>query len=233
MLLPNPVLVEKDLEAVSRRAVQYILKIAEESCALRGSFTFALSGGDTPAATYRLLAESPARQQMPWSQTQFFWGDERCVPPDDPRSNYGMVYRTLLSYIDVDPSQVHRIKGEDPSPPDAAAEYAEELPDHFDLLLLGIGTDGHTASLFPGSAALTEHERRVVTTTAPNGEQRISITPPVILSARHILLLAAGAEKAAAISRALTGPLDIATTPAQLARCGTWILDYTAAADLL
>jgi len=232
--MPAAIVVRDSLEAISQAAVERLIHLATEAVRLRGVFTLALPGGHTPIPAFRLLATPENQRRLPWASTQVFWGDERCVPPDDPESNYGLAWRELLSHLDPPPAQVHRITGEDPDPPHAAAQYAAELPAALDLLLLGIGEDGHIASLFPGSSTLREDTQRAVAVTdSPKPPRyRITITPPVITAARHILVLAAGEDKAAAVERALSGTWNIAQTPAQLARGGMWFLDAKAAAGL-
>ena len=150
-------------EEAFESVAQLVCSLSAGSIAARGRFTVALGGGSTPAALYRLLASSPLADDVDWSRWHVFWGDERCVPPDHPDSNFGMARRTLLDHVPIPPSQVYRMVGEDP-PQQAAADYALALADalapdgRLDLALLGIGDDGHTASLFPGTAALEERE---------------------------------------------------------------------------
>lgn len=231
--LPAAIVVRENLQAMSRAAAERVIHLATEVVALRGACSIALSGGNTPATLYALLAAPPLCERMPWPQVQVYWGDERCVPPDDPASNYGLAWRTLLAQVALQPEQLHRIAGEDPDPAAAAARYAQELPAALDLLLLGVGEDGHIASLFPNSPALHEQTLRAVAVTAPKPPPcRITITPPVIAAARHLLVLAAGAEKAEAVTHALSGAEDIDHVPAQLARHGLWYLDQAAAAGL-
>lgn len=222
------VVVRETLEEVSRIAAARLRAAAARAVERRGAFLLGLSGGSTPARTYELLAESAS-----WAATQVYWCDERCVPPDDPESNFRLAWGRLLSRVPLPPENLHRIVGEDPDPARAAAAYDRLLPPRLDLLVLGIGEDGHTASLFPGSPALHDHLHRAAAVVAPNPPpRRITITPPVIEAADHLLVLAAGAGKAAAVARALTGPEDLDACPAQLARRGLWLLDAAAAAAL-
>jgi 6-phosphogluconolactonase len=196
----------------------------------RGACALALAGGRTPEPVYRLLAATP---NLDWSRVDVFFGDERAVPPDDPESNYGMVRASLLSRVPVPEDRVHRMEAERPDRDAAARAYDQALPPALDLLVLGVGPDGHTASLFPGSAALDERRRRVVPVTGPPPPAaRLTITPPVIAAARRVVVLAAGADKAAAVARALEGPRSPKDTPAQLARRADWFLDRAAAARL-
>jgi 6-phosphogluconolactonase len=162
-----------------------------------------------------------------------FFGDERAVPPDHADSNYRMAKESLLDRVAIPPAQVHRIQAESADREAAARAYEALLPDAIDVLVLGIGEDGHTASLFPGSAALRETERRVLPVVGPKPPpERLTITPPVVLSARHRIVLAAGSGKADAIARALDGPWDPEKTPIQLAKRGAWFVDPPAAAKL-
>lgn len=177
---------------------------AAEWIARHAGRSIALAGGTTPRAVYARLA-------LPWAEINFYFSDERAVPPDHPESNFRMARELLPA------ARLHRME--------SAEEYARILPEPLDLLYLGMGEDGHTASLFPGSPAL-EETRRVV---AVRGPDRITITPPVIASARALLVVATGAAKAAMVRRAREGPWDPRAVPAQLARHGTWIVDRAAA----
>ena len=186
-----------------------VSRLSAGSIARRGRFTVALSGGSTPAVLYALLAAPPHAAAIDWSRWHVFWGDERCVPPGHPDSNYGMAKRTLLDRVPIPPSQVHRMHGED-DPHRAADAYAAVLaetlgPDgRLDLALLGVGDDGHTASLFPNTAALSETERSVAANWVPHlSAHRITLTLPTLNRARRVAVLAAGADKADAVRRAL------------------------------
>ena len=196
----------------------------------RGRCAMALTGGTTPAPVYRALALLP---DIPWSAVDLFFGDERAVPPDDPESNYRMVAETLLATAPIPPGQVHRMVAERADLAAAAAAYAQLLPPSLDILLLGMGPEGHTASLFPGSPALAETLRTVVPVHGPKPPPvRLTITPPVIASARSIYLLITGSGKAAMVAQAIEGSQDWNAMPVQLARRGTWLLDDAAAALL-
>ncbi len=189
----------------------------------------ALAGGRTPRRCYELLAQDSRRPASRW---EVWLGDERCVEPDDPASNFALVRETLVDSGALPPEHCHRIPTEYGAER-AAATYDLVLPPRLDVLLLGMGADGHTASLFPGSPALAERQRRVVAATAPHApKDRITITPPVIAAAEHVLVLVSGSDKAEALARVLQGPLDTRTLPAQLARRGTWLVDLAAAANL-
>ncbi len=199
-----------------------------EAIERRRDASLALSGGDTPEPVYRCLAGA----SVPWHCVAIFFGDERAVPPDDVRSNYRMVRAALLDRLPGAPPAVHRMEAERDDRARAAAEYAALLPPRLDLLVLGVGEDGHTASLFPGSAALAERVRRVVPARASAAPHRLTITPPVIAAARNTLVIATGGRKAAAVWRALRGEQPVSECPARLARAGRWLLDPDAAGQL-
>ncbi len=228
------IIVVASFEELAASAAERIVSAALESVAARGAFTLGLSGGKTPVPVFRQLARASMHDRMPWLLTDVYWCDERCVGPNDPASNFGMARQLLLSRVPLSNEQIHRIHAEDSRRDAAAARYAVALPAHLDLLVLGIGDDGHIASLFPHSAALQEHERLVVVVSdAPKLPRcRITITPPVIENARALLTLATGATKADAVARALIGSPNLDETPAQLARRGDWLLDADAAGAL-
>lgn len=185
-----------------------------------------LAGGATPLPVYQRLA---LRNDIPWSQINLYFGDERCVPVNTPENNYSTVMNSLFPSGDrPEGMQVYRMCGEEE--PDKAAEvYELVLPERIDILLLGVGDDGHTASIFPGSAALDEDKRRVMPTIGTKPPlQRLTITPPVIQSARHLLVLVQGGEKADAVRRALVDH----NVPAAIARDGDWMMDIQAARSL-
>ncbi len=212
-------------QAADRLRVELIRAIAE-----RGSCAVALAGGRTPEPVYRELATG---SEIDWTRVEVFFSDERAVPPDHADSNYRMVHRALLGRVPIPPERVHRMEAERPDRESAAREYEASLPPRLDLLLLGMGPDGHTASLFPGSAVLEERTRLVVPVLGakpPAG--RLTITPPVIQAARWVAVLATGGDKAAMVARAIEGPLAPTAVPAQLARRGVWFLDQAAAARL-
>lgn len=193
-------------------------------------FSIALTGGSSPRGAYRHLSGIP---RLPWNRARVFFGDERGVPPDHPTSNYGMARSELLSRVPVLDARVHRMEAEREDRDAAAAEYAQRLPDRLDILLLGIGPDGHTCSLFPGAAEVEERERRVVPSRSPDAPHpRLTITPPVIRAAELRVMLATGAKRAPAVARALEGAWAPRECPAQLARDGVWILDRPAAEAL-
>lgn len=226
---PERIVVEEAPEW-AERAAAWIAARLDRAVRERGGCAFALTGGRTPEPVYRALA---ARQGLPWPAVSVFFGDERAVPPEHPESNYAMAFASLLSRVALPPVQIHRMEAERGDLEQAAREYAALLPPRLDLLLLGIGADGHVASLFPGAVALAERERRVV--PAKGGQPpraRLTITPPVIAAARSVLVMATGADKAPAVARALAGDAAPEAVPASLARGGTWILDRAAAAEL-
>lgn len=220
----------EDADEVASRAAGWIADAIRKTVRDKGACTLALAGGNTPRRAYQRL---PALPVVPWAQVEIFFGDERAVPPDSPDSNFRMAQEAFLSQVPIPAEKIHRMAAERDDLSTAAREYEALLPATLDVLLLGIGPDGHTASLFPHAPALLEREHRVVRVVG--GEplvQRLTITPPVIEHAGRTLMLAAGAEKADAVARALEGPDDVASVPAQLARRGTWILDRAAARSL-
>jgi len=236
-----------DAEALALRAADLFALAAQEAAAARGRFAAALSGGETPRALYRLLARQQFSQKVPWRRVQLYWGDERCVPPDDVASNYGMAREAFIKHVPLPEANVHRVHGEK-VPDKAALAYEKELralaalerPQSelpvFDLVLLGLGGDGHTASLFPHSDALTVEERFAVATEAPDGSPRVSVTYPVINAARRVWFLVSGAEKAGMVAEVLEGLRVPEAVPAQGVRPVhgqlTWLLDEAAAAEL-
>lgn len=226
-------------------ACELIAAAATASIGRRGFFRVALAGGSTPRAVYALLAADPFMDFRRW---QVFWSDERCVPPTDPQSNYLMAKTALLDRLAHPPTLVLRMAGE--GDPDAAALAYEravrelvppnpaagtgETP-RFDLILLGMGVDGHTASLFPGSPALAEQKRLVVATAAPTGQPRLTFTYPLINAARRVLILVSGAEKAATLRAVRTEPPNPNRYPVQgvnLVRGNlTWLVDAAAGGE--
>lgn len=237
-----------DPESVSRAAAHDLVELGRAAIAERGRFCVALSGGSTPRRMYEILAGSPGGAPFDWRRVEVFWGDERAVPPEDPDSNYGAAAAVLLNKLGVLPSRIHRIEGELPDPEEAAARYQDELarvfatppdglPPTFDLILLGMGADGHTASLFPYSQALTERQRWVVGHhVARLGKPRITMTPPILNRAAEVRLLVTGAEKAATLREVLSGPREPERLPVQLVvpEAGrlVWLIDRAAASEL-
>ena len=195
----------------------------------------ALSGGSTPKGLFDLLCQAPYRERVDWPRLGIYWGDERCVPPDHPDSNYGMTKQHLLDNVPA--SRVYRMRGE-LDPKQAADEYEKVLPaGGFDLALQGLGSNSHTASLFPHTDVLQVTNRRVAAVWVQEVNMwRITITVPELQRARHILFLAAGGDKAEAVQAVIQGPLDVDSYPAQVVReaQGTvsWFLDRAAAGKL-
>jgi len=238
------VVVGRDLAEAARLAAQEVVARAQAAASLRGRFTLALSGGHTPQALHALLADPVEhfRGRISWAATHVFFGDERCVPPDHPDSNYGAARRSLLAHVPLPASNVHRLRGED-DPLAAAATYEAELRrvvpvepglPRLNLILLGLGADGHTASLFPGTAALDEETRLVVANDVPQvGGFRLTFTFPLILAARAVAFLVAGEDKAAAVSDVLGGRGARPAARVHLAEGDlTWYLDEAAASRL-
>jgi 6-phosphogluconolactonase len=235
-----------DPDILTLRAAELLARIATDAVAARGVAHIALSGGSTPRPLFKLLASPEWEERVPWAHTHIWWVDERCVPPDDPNSNYGVAFALLLQHLPV--VITHRIRGEE-SPWEAAYLYEQELVagfdlwsgawPRFDLILLGMGTDGHTASLFPGTSALAEREHRVTVGHAPAPPQnRISLTLPVLNHAAHVFFLVAGENKGPALTAIFHEAGGDPPLPASLVqpRDGRllWLLDAAAqtAADL-
>jgi 6-phosphogluconolactonase len=241
---PPEIIVFDDPAALADAAAQAIAECAEEAVAARGRFMVALAGGSTPRATYERLAQPPLRDRMPWDRTWIFFGDERGVTPDHPDSNYRMANEALLSKVPIPAKQIARIRGEAEDPETAATEYGQRLSEvfeckrgglpRFDLILLGMGVDGHTGSLFPGSPVLKEVFRPVaaVHASAASIPQRFTFTLPVINTAARVMFLVAGGEKAKVLKAVLNEPTG--ALPAALVRPTngrlTWLLDRAAAA---
>ena len=195
--------------------------------------TVALSGGSTPGPVYERLAAAEPAGGVPWRRLHVFFADERRVPPDHPESNYRLVRERLLARAPEPPAAVHRMRGELEDGAAAAAEYEVLLPDRLDLVVLGIGEDGHTASLFPDDAALEPGERRVLAVRGPSPpRERLTLTPVPLRAARRRVVLARGSGKAEAVRRALREPGPESELPARLAREGEWVLDRAAASRL-
>lgn len=227
-------------------AAEEIVRAANAAVAERGRFTIALSGGSTPKSLYTLLA-SNAKLSLPWAQTYFFWSDERHVPPRDPESNYRMAEEAMLSKIPVPPSNVFRVPGENPNAEAAAAAYDETLRQffaveagkfpRFDLILLGLGPDGHTASLFPETAALQEKSRLVVANWVEKMKtHRITFTLPLINAAECVAFLVSGGDKAAVLHEVLEGGAPGEKYPSKLVHPTDgkliWFIDRAAASEL-
>jgi len=239
------IIVLDDAKALSVRAAEEIVHVSGEAICMHGQFTLCLAGGSTPAAAYSLIAVR-FHLSVDWKEVHFFWGDERCVPLDHEASNFGLANRTLLSKLPLSPTQIHRMRGEEP-PAAAAAAYEEdlkgffslddgELP-RFDLVLLGLGENAHIASVFPGSPLILEQHRMVADAevNAPH-PRRITLTPPVFNNAARVMFIVAGERKAQAVKNVLQGPQDPSRFPAQLIDpkegAVIWLLDKAAASLL-
>jgi 6-phosphogluconolactonase len=234
-----------DTQAVARAAAELFVARAAEAQAKQGVFHVALSGGSTPRLFHTMLAASPLRERVDWARIQFFWGDERCVPPDHPDSNYRMARETLLDAVPVPREHIHRMRGED-DPSAAARTYEDELRTifavapgeipRFDLIYTGMGPDGHTLSLFPYTAALKVTDRLVVANHVPQlNTERITFTTTLANQAALVAFVIAGADKAPALAQVLEGPRDPEQYPSQLiAPTGEllYLLDQSAAARL-
>lgn len=229
-----------DPDAVATAAADRVVETLGRAIDERGVARVALSGGGTPKQVYPLLLQPARRDALDWGSVEFFWGDERAVPPDHPESNFGVAYGMLLSQLRaVRPDRVHRMPAEAEDLDAAALSHESELrlafgtraetAPSFDLIWLGMGADGHTASLFPGSAALDEHERWVVANWAPGPEAwRMTLTFPVLNAARETIFVVTGGDKADALRRIRTGDSEL---PAgRVAGDGVeWIVDRAAA----
>jgi 6-phosphogluconolactonase len=220
--------VEPDPAALARRAAHHLVEMVSESAEANGRARIAISGGSTPKAAFQLLADpnEPFRNRMPWEDIELFWVDERTVPPDQPESNFRMTREALLEHVPLLPQQIHRMEGE-LEPEVAAARYESELRNtfrlegaetpRFDLISLGMGDDGHTASLFPHTAAIHEIGRLVTANQVPQmNTWRLTLTWPVINHARSVFFLIAGADKASPVHQVFTGPRDPERLPSQL-----------------
>lgn len=235
-------------EELAREAADFVVWSGEQAVKNAGTFRLALSGGATPKALYALLAGSALAKRLDWRRVAVFFGDERCVPPDHADSNFRMANDTLLSPLNIPQDHVFRMRGED-EPEQAARQYEDSLRKafgvsapawpRFDLILLGLGDDGHTASLFPGTPALHERQRLVVPNQAPHGaRQRLTFTVPLINQAQAVVFLVSGRGKAPALKSVLEDPTaDAHAFPAKLVQPGEgrliWFLDRAAAAELI
>jgi len=237
-----------DGAAIARRAAQEFVQAAADAVRTRGSFNVALAGGSTPKALYNLLVNDPAlRSQVPWDKMHLLFGDERHVPPDHPDSNFRMATETMISKAPVKPEQVTRIKGEYPDAGQAALEYEKALREYFklkdgeyprfDLVLVGMGNEGHTLSLFPGTKALHADGRIAVRNWVGKlYAERITLTAPAASNAARVIFMVTGADKAPALKGVLEGPFEPEQLPAQLLQPKNgkllWVVD-TAAGSML
>jgi 6-phosphogluconolactonase len=219
-----------DSSQLARVAAQRIAEALRATIAAEGQASLALAGGTTPRGAYEELAKIPG---IIWAKVSVYFGDERAVPPTHPDSNFRMADAALFRRVALPAANIHRVAAELTDREAVALAYEALLPEHFSVMILGIGEDGHTASLFPGSPALGERKRRFLPVIGPKPPpERFSVTPPVIGAAQQIIMLATGAGKADAVARALRGPLEITQTPSALARHGLWLMDPAAASKL-
>lgn len=233
---------------VTHAAAELFTRSAEEAAAQRGHARIAISGGSTPKTVFALLADpaQPYVARVPWNRLQLFWVDERCVGPEDAESNYGMTKRAMLDKVPLPAANVHRMEGE-LDPEEGASRYESEIRNTFklegaetptfDLILLGLGPDGHTASLFPHTEGLNEMSRIVIANHVPQKDSwRLTLTWPVITQGREVAFLAEGVEKAKMIHTVFADAYDPETYPAQLIRPAngrlTLLLDKAAASEL-
>jgi 6-phosphogluconolactonase len=230
-----------DLELLSRAVMDEMMPIVREAVKQQGRFSVALSGGHTPAKMYELWAAKPYRDDTPWNKVHLFWGDERYVPHDDPRSNFRMAREALISHVPIPPENVHAIPTVSSRPAKSAEDYEKELREFFgarppaiDVQLMGLGTEGHTASLFPGSPALEEKKRWVLAVEAPvTPPQRLTLTPMVLDRGLHTFFLISGEEKRQILA-ALRAEPDGKSSQYPAARLSpdgpvVWFLDRAAA----
>ena len=240
------IIICRDVDELNRKAAEQFVALAGAANARRGRFAVALSGGSTPTALYALLVSAEYRNRLDWSRVHLFWGDERCVPPDHPESNFRMVQESLLSKVEIRRENIHRMAGEK-DPQAAAADYENELRrffsppqdgvPRFDLIYLGLGEDGHTASLFPGTAALSENQNWV--TIAYVGRlqaHRLTLTLPVINAAAQITFLVSGKSKRAIVKQLLGADVDSSILPAAKVSPTdgrlTWLITQDAAEEI-
>jgi 6-phosphogluconolactonase len=230
--------VSPDPAAVAAEAAERVIRAADEAIALAGRFSFVLAGGSTPKALYELLAGGEFSDRIDWRNVEIYFGDERTVPPDHKDSNYGMAHAAMLSKLPIPEANVHRMRGEI-DPVEAAKEYGLLLKEKFgdggpDLVLLGMGDDGHTASLFPGTPALRETKHRAFANPVPQLKTtRLTMTAPFINRAREVIVTVTGANKASRLAEVLEGPRDPERLPVQLIQPPsgklTWLIDTAAA----
>ena len=238
----RPVTVLDDAAALAAAAADYFVEVVRGTLADRDRAHVALAGGSTPRAVNALLTAPPRRGAVDWTRVVFWFGDERCVPPDDPQSNYRMNRETLLQPLGIEAAHVHRMRGED-DPSAAAADYDAVLlatlgdDPRLDLIMLGMGPDGHTASLFPGTIKAIDKTKRCIAHYVPKLDMwRITLTPHTINAARHVAITAGGSEKADALRAVLEGPRQTDVYPSQLVHPHDgelrWLVDADAASKL-
>ena len=226
--------IEADERSLAERVAGRFTQLA--AATLRaGRAAICLTGGTTPRRMYELLASPAWQPRVPWERVHLYWTDERHVPPDHNDNNYRMAWDALIKHLPIPTAHVHRIKGE-LDPADAARQYERELPERFDLMLLGIGEDAHIASIFPGSELVGETRRGAAAVWVPHLKAyRMSLTPPALLGSRHVLVMVAGAAKAPAVAAALDKPANPQRYPVHLLRQADdrveWFIDRAAARD--
>jgi 6-phosphogluconolactonase len=243
--MPTRFEIVSDISSLSSTAAGIVLQSARQAISERGRFSIALSGGSTPRALYALLAQPPWLDLIDWGRVDIFWGDERCVPPNHPDSDYGMARSELLERLPPENKlSIHRLEGE-LEPDEAAQRYEKVLKTYFglapaasfDLLLLGLGEDGHTASLFPHTQPINETRKWVrAHFVAQLSSFRLTLTPPILNLSRTVLFLVAGKKKAAVLAKVIYGERDIDQLPAQVIRTASddiiWLVDQDAASEL-
>jgi 6-phosphogluconolactonase len=232
-----------DLESLSQAAAELFTVLSRQASSICGRFSVALSGGDTPRRLYEILAASPYRESIRWGEVNVFWSDERCVPEDDPRNNASMARQTLLDLVPIPPGNIHPIQY-DQSPQQAALHYENELRDffstqnpNFHLVLLGLGENGHIASLFPHTSVLNEQKRWVSDVFISELDMhRVTFTAPFINQASQVVFLVSGLDKAGVLEKVLEGPYQPHELPAQLIRPNgahpIWLVDKAASHKL-
>jgi 6-phosphogluconolactonase len=235
--------IEKSKEALAKFAAEQVTQILSRAITERRSGSLVLSGGETPRLVYQILGSASFDPRVEWNRVQFYFGDERMVPPDHPDSNYGMAHRELFTHLSIPSENIHRIRGE-MTPENAALEYADDLHTmyngampRFDCVMLGIGEDGHTASLFPGTNAINERKRSAVALFVPRLKaSRVTLTFPVINNAREIIFLAEGEKKASIVQKVIESAAPSPDIPATMVRPPDgvlhWMLDSAAAAQI-
>jgi 6-phosphogluconolactonase len=241
-MIQRQVQIAADATALARMAAEKVVAASKRFIGEKGSFAIALSGGSTPKAMFALLAEEPFRSQVNWAQWNVYWGDERCVPPDHQESNYKMAFEALLSKAPIPPAEIHRMRGEiDPNV--AATEYGQLLQDKFgdgslDLVLLGMGPDGHTLSLFPGSTAVSETKHRCVSNWVEKFKTfRVTMSAPFVNKAKQVMVVVGGLDKKQRMKEVLEGPYNPTLLPIQLIDPASnggellWLTDKAAAGN--
>jgi len=234
-----------DKHTLSQNVAEYIMRIVKESIALYGRFTIALTGGTTPGEAYSLLGSEPIKSQIDWQRVHIFWGDERCVAQNNPDSNFYLAQEVLLDKIAIPKSHIHPMPADQPDRDVASQAYTVEMQHtfgtngipSFDLIHLGMGPEGHTASLFPHQASLHEIHRLVMPVSVPKPPpDRLTFTPPLLNAARNVLFLVTGSDKAEALHAVLEGEYQPDEYPAQIVRPTNgevvWMLDRAVAQNL-